>query len=141
MREIGRLRHTIPNAVPKFQFSACACSKCSNFGELRAPLSAKYDYRNPRCACAPRVNHSRRLIADWYFPDGTRLNFSSGFDDIYESRGTHRVDLRRRAMANTQTGIYCCIIPFNVSNPSERKMLYVGVYTDQEGIEAQYCDQ
>ena len=78
-------------------------------------------------------NHSRRLIADWYFPDGTRLNFSSGFDDIYESRGTHRVDLRRRAMANTQTGIYCCIIPFNVSNPSERKMLYVGIYTDQGG--------
>ena len=109
--------------------------------EERSPAFAQYDYRNPRCACAPRVNHSRRLIADWYFPDGTRLNFSSGFDDIYESRGTHRVDLRRRAMANTQTGIYCCIIPFNVSNPSERKMLYVGIYTDQEGIEAQYCDQ
>ena len=78
-------------------------------------------------------NRTSRLIADWYFPDGTRLNFSSGFDDIYESRGTHRVDLRRRGMANTQTGIYCCIIPFNVSNPSERKMLYVGIYTDQGG--------
>ena len=36
-------QNRVPNAVPKFQFSACACSKCSNvpnFGELRAPLSA-----------------------------------------------------------------------------------------------------
>ena len=45
-------------------------------------------------------NHTSKLVADSYFPDGTRLNFAGGFDDIYESRGTHRVDLRRRGMAN-----------------------------------------
>ena len=71
-----------------------------------------------------------KLVADWYFPDGTRLNFSSG---IYESRGTHGVDLRRRNMDNSTTGIYCCRVPFSVSNPSARNMLCVGVYTDQGG--------
>ena len=75
-------------------------------------------------------NHSRRLIADWFFPNGTRLNFPGDPGNIYESRGTHRVDLSRRGMANSPTGIYCCKIPFNVSNPSARKMLYVGVYTN-----------
>ena len=78
-------------------------------------------------------NHSRRLIADWFFPSGTRLNFPGDPGNIYESRGTHRVDLHRRGMANSPTGIYCCKIPFNVSNPSARKMLYVGVYTNLGG--------
>ena len=78
-------------------------------------------------------NHTSQLVADWYFPDGTRLNFSSGFDDIYESRISHRADLRRRNMDNSTTGIYCCRVPFSVSNPLERKMLCVGVYTDQGG--------
>ena len=78
-------------------------------------------------------NHSSRLIANWYFPNGTQLNFPGDPGNIYESRGTHRVDLRRRGMANSPTGIYCCTIPFNVSNPRARKMLCVGVYTDQGG--------
>ena len=73
---------------------------------------------------------TRTFLADWYFPNGTRLQFGDG---IHESRGTHRVDLRRHNMANSPTGIYCCKIPFNVSNPSARKMLCVGVYTDQGG--------
>ena len=70
-------------------------------------------------------NHTSQLVADWYFPDGTRLNFSSG---IYESRGTHRVDLRRCNMDNSTTGIYCCRVPFSVGNPRVRKMLCVGIY-------------
>ena len=73
---------------------------------------------------------SRTFLADWYFPDGSQLQFGDG---IRESRGKHRVDLRRHNMANSPTGIYCCKIPFNVSNPSARKMLYVGIYTDQGG--------
>ena len=74
---------------------------------------------------------SRTFLADWYFPNGTRLQFGYG---IHESRGTHRVELRRRsATTNSPTGIYCCRVPFNVSNPSARKMLCVGVYTDKGG--------
>ena len=78
-------------------------------------------------------NHTSHLVADWYFPDGTRPNFSNGFDDIYEARRSHRADLRRRNMDNSSTGIYCCRVPFNVSNPSARKILCVGVYTDLGG--------
>ena len=78
-------------------------------------------------------NHTSKLVADWYFPDGTRLYFPGNPGNIYETRGTHRADLHRRGMANSPTGIYCCIIPFNVSNPSARKMLCVGVYTNQGG--------
>ena len=33
---------------------------------------------------------------DWYFPNGTRLQFSMDDGDIYEARGAQRVDLRRR---------------------------------------------
>ena len=83
-------------------------------------------------------NRTSRLIADWYFPNGTQLNISGDPGNIYEARGTHRADLRRRGMATLPTGIYCCIIPFNISIPLERKMLYVGVYNDQEGIDNYY---
>ena len=78
-------------------------------------------------------NHTSRLIADWFFPNETRLNFPGDPDNIYETRVTHRVDLHRRGMANSPTGIYCCRVPFNVSNPRARKMLYVGVYTNLGG--------
>ena len=72
---------------------------------------------------------SRTFLADWYFPNGSRLQFGAG---IHESRGTHRVDLRRcSGTTNSPTGIYCCRVPFNVSSPSARKILCVGVYTDQ----------
>ena len=68
---------------------------------------------------------------DWYFPNGSRLQFGDG---IHESRGTHRVDLRHRsATTNSPTGVYCCKVPFNVSNPRARKMLCVGVYTNLGG--------
>ena len=83
-------------------------------------------------------NRTSRLIADWYFPNGAQLNFPGDPGNIYESRGTHRADLHRRGMATLPTGIYDCIIPFNISIPLERKMLYVGVYNDQEGIDNYY---
>ena len=76
---------------------------------------------------------TRTFLADWYFPNGTRLSFSGDPGNIYEARGTHRVDLRRRGMASTPIGVYCCTIPFNVSNPSARKILCVGVYTNLGG--------
>ena len=66
-------------------------------------------------------NHSSRLIANWYFPNGTQLNFPGDPGNIYESRGTHRVDLRRRGMANSPTGIYCCTIPFMSVTPEQER--------------------
>ena len=89
-----------------------------------------------RCISALRSccnDSTRTFLADWYFPNGSRLSFSGDPGNIYEARGTHRVDLRRRGMANSPTGVYCCTIPFNVSNPSARKILCVGVYTNLGG--------
>ena len=43
---------------------------------------------------------------DWYFPNGTRLPFYYN-GDIYERRGSQKVDLHRRNSANSPTvGIY-----------------------------------
>ena len=43
---------------------------------------------------------------DGYFPDGTRLWFSHGPGDIFQSRGSERVALRRRNNANSRVGLY-----------------------------------
>ena len=70
---------------------------------------------------------------DWYFPDGGRLQFSPGSDDIYEQREAQQVDLRRRNNANSPSGIYHCDIPTvavhaQINDESVRETLYVGVY-------------
>ena len=71
---------------------------------------------------------------DWYFPSGTtRLPFSGGGGDIFESRGSQRVDLRRRNNAISPVGIYRCGIPTNAvhsdNDRSVRDTVYVGLYT------------
>ena len=74
---------------------------------------------------------------DWYFPNGNRLPFPGG-GDIYESRETQRVDLRRRNNANSPTGIYRCDIPTNdvhdYPDISVRDTVYVGLYTGSGGM-------
>ena len=71
---------------------------------------------------------------DWYFPDGTRLQFSG---DIYEDRDARRVDLRRENNANSPVGIYRCDIPTNAvhddTDISVRDTVYVGLYTASGG--------
>ena len=70
---------------------------------------------------------------DWYFPNGTRLQFSTSNNDIYERREPQRVDLRRRnnGVAN---GIYQCTIETNAVNSHDssdvmtREIVYVGLY-------------
>ena len=72
----------------------------------------------------------------WYFPYGTRLAFPI-HGDIYESRGSERVDLRRRNNANSPTGIYRCDIPTNDVHDnyiSVRDTVYVGLYTGSGGV-------
>jgi len=70
---------------------------------------------------------------DWYFPNGERLQFSNGPDDIYEQRTAQRVDLRRRNYGAT-SGIYRCTIETNAvhsdnsSDNTTRETVYVGLY-------------
>ena len=75
---------------------------------------------------------------DWYFPDGTRLNFAGDGGNIYEFRAAQRVDLHRRNNANSSTGIYRCDIPTNAvhgdNDISVRDTVYVGLYTASGGI-------
>ena len=78
--------------------------------------------------CCSRFQGSHR--GDWYFPDGTRLPFPT-YGNIYESRGSQRVDLRRSNNANSPVGIYRCGIPTN--DVHERETIYVGLYTGSGG--------
>ena len=41
---------------------------------------------------------------DWYFPDGTRLGFGF-YNDIFESRGSERVALRRSNNPTSPVGV------------------------------------
>ena len=72
----------------------------------------------------------------WYFPNGARIPFP-GSGDIYESRDSRRVDLRRRNSAISPTGIYCCDIPTNAvhdeTDTSVRETVYMGLYTGSGG--------
>ena len=65
---------------------------------------------------------------DWYFPSGTRLQFNSDGDGVYELRGAQRVDLRRRNNAAT-SGIYRCTIETTAVNDEDgRETVYAGLY-------------
>ena len=75
---------------------------------------------------------------DWYFPDGTRLQFLGDGGDIYEFRGSQAVDIRRRNNANSPVGIYRCDLPtsavHNDTDISVRDTVYVGLYTGSGGM-------
>ena len=65
---------------------------------------------------------------DWYFPNGSRLQFVADPGDIYLFRGAQRVDLRRRNNGDT-SGIYRCDIETNAVNDEDgRETMYVGLY-------------
>lgn len=70
---------------------------------------------------------------DWYYPNGEKLQFSSGGADIYQRRDDRVVKLLRRNGDVSPTGIYRCEIPttavHNDSNGNTlRDVLYVGLY-------------
>ena len=67
---------------------------------------------------------------NWYFPDDTRVPFSSDFTaDISIQRAAQRVELRRRDDAVSPSGIYRCEIMVNGDdNIPERETVYVGIY-------------
>ena len=85
--------------------------------------------------------HQGEHRGDWFFPDGTRLQFSGA---IYEDRNAQRVDLRRENNATSPVGIYRCDIPTNavhvdISN-SVRDTVYVGLYTASGGDVTYICN-
>ena len=76
-----------------------------------------------------RKNHT----ADWYFPNGDRLN-KSELSDIYMARLDRNVQVRRRNNATT-AGIYRCEIETSAANGDSREILYAGLYSNG----GQYC--
>ena len=75
---------------------------------------------------------------DWYYPNGDRMQFSSSGDDIFETRGAQRVNLRRRNNAMEPSGIYRCDIAtvavYDDNDISVRETVYVGLYLPSGGI-------
>ena len=70
---------------------------------------------------------------DWYFPNGSRLNFNNDPGDIYEQRQAQRVVLHRRNNGST-SGIYRCTVETNAvhsgdgSGTTTRETVYAGLY-------------
>ena len=70
---------------------------------------------------------------DWYFPNGSVLQFNGDGGDIYKHRVAQRVDLRRRNNGDT-SGIYRCTIETtavhsdNSSDRTTRETVYAGLY-------------
>ena len=72
---------------------------------------------------------------DWYFPNGTRLQFFGG---IIEWRVAQRVDIRCRNCATSPVGIYRCDIPtIAVHDDDDTSVratpVFVGLYTGNRG--------
>ena len=80
--------------------------------------------------CRVAQGHDR---GDWYFPNGSRLQFLPHPSDIYEFRHDKQVELRRRNNGDT-SGIYRCTIETNAvrsndgSDTTTRETVYAGLY-------------
>ena len=82
--------------------------------------------------CCSGAQGSHR--GDWYFPNGTRLPFSG---DIFERRGSERVEIRHINLGTSPAGIYRCgipTIPVHDDDTSVRATIYLGLYTGSGGI-------
>ena len=81
--------------------------------------------------CCSGADGSHR--GDWYFPDGYRLPFPGGGDNItIEARYYRGVDLRRQNNATSPVGIYRCEI-HTTDHISIRATVYVGLYYTDTG--------
>ena len=70
---------------------------------------------------------------DWFFPGSEmKLPFIGPSADIYEARGSQRVDLRRKNNGDMPSGIYRCDIETHSDdnfNRNTHESVYVGLYT------------
>ena len=70
---------------------------------------------------------------DWYFPNGSRLNFQGDPGDMYQYREAQQVVLHRRNNGDT-SGIYHCTVETNAvhsgdkSDITTRETVYAGLY-------------
>lgn len=69
---------------------------------------------------------------DWFTPDNNRLPFPTRLQLVFEDREEMRVDLRNRN-ASSPIGLYRCDIDVVGVGASEKKSLYVGLYTAGHG--------
>ena len=53
---------------------------------------------------------------NWHFPNETRLSLPTSDTDIFESRGSLSVSLRRNSGTSPPNGIYHCLIPTKAVN-------------------------
>ena len=81
--------------------------------------------RTNRDTCCTMAQGSHR--GDWFFPNGTRLNFSYNGGDIYQIREAQRVSLLRRNNGNV-SGIYHCNIAIGSGSDG---IIYIGLYDDR----------
>ena len=66
---------------------------------------------------------------DWYFPNGTRLPFSTNsYRKIFETRGDKRIDLGHLNNPDTPEGMYRCDVETNATSNDNRETVYVGLY-------------
>ena len=81
--------------------------------------------------CCTSVQGSHR--GHWYFPNRTRLRGGQHGDNIYEFRGSKRIDLFRWNN-DTSSGIYHCDVPTSVPHQDPvRLSVYVGLYPPSKG--------
>ena len=66
---------------------------------------------------------------DWYFPGGSRLQFSHGATNrVFERRQAQRVDLGFHGSPTPPEGIYRCGIETSATSGDNRETVYVGMY-------------
>ena len=66
---------------------------------------------------------------DWYFPNGTRLQFISSGHALFENRITQRVDLlQRNSPSSSPSGIYHCNITDGNDYRAVSRVVYLGLY-------------
>ena len=96
--------------------------------------SASVQCHTDLTTCCTGAQGSHR--GDWYFPNGDRLPFPGGGDDIFENRVAQRVELHRTNNANGPTGIYRCDIETvaGVNGNGMRETVYMGLYTSDGGM-------
>ena len=75
---------------------------------------------------------------NWHFPNGTRLPLPTSDTDIFESRGSLSVSLRRNSGTSPQNGIYHCLIPTKAvndvsGNTSVGERVFVGLFNSTTG--------
>ena len=66
---------------------------------------------------------------DWYFPGGSRLQFShDATNRVFERRQAQRVDLGFHGSPTPPEGIYRCGIETSATSGGNRETVYVGMY-------------